>query len=238
MEALIEKLTDFNPRCEYFFMIEYYDRMAARHELDDEFSKVDERKLYLEKIDILYKKYGVNSLNLMTSIIEKDINTAQLYTSFDLCKNIILIMNSKFYSLSAFKELYKNIIVGGMYNPNWSIGVSGEPFFTLLPSVPEFYETNLMVYKNPELDWKILSNEMDSFMSFVFCYLNSKSEQEKEYYFKIINIALKSSTIDLFSHDRYKSENKKVRFYDYPSIEEQIEEITDSNIKRLIKNRL
>lgn len=238
MEELIEKLTDFNQLCEYFFMIEYYDRMAARHELDDEFSKVDERKLYLEKIDILYKKYGVNSLNLMTSIIEKDINIAQLYTSFDLCKNIILIMNSKFYSLSAFKELYKNIIVGGMYNPNWNIGVSGEPFFTLLPSVPEFYETNLMVYKNPELDWKILSNGMDSFMSFVFCYLNSKSEQEKEYYFKIINIALKSSTIDLFSHDRYKSENKKVRFYDYPSIEEQIEEITDSNIKQLIKNRL
>lgn len=47
MEVLIEKLTDFNQLCEYFFMIEYYDRMAARHELDDEFSKVDERKLYL-----------------------------------------------------------------------------------------------------------------------------------------------------------------------------------------------
>ena len=41
MEVLIEKLTDFNQLCEYFFMIEYYDRMAARHELDDEFSKVD-----------------------------------------------------------------------------------------------------------------------------------------------------------------------------------------------------
>lgn len=128
MEVLIEKLTDFNQLCEYFCMIEYYDRMAARHELDNEFSKVDERKLYLEKIDILYKKYGVNSLNLMTSIIEKDINIVQLYTNFDLCKNIILIMNSKFYSLSAFKELYKNIIVRGMYNPNWNIGVSGEPF--------------------------------------------------------------------------------------------------------------
>ena len=238
MEALIEKLNDFNQLCEYFFMIEYYDRMASRHELDDEFSKLDERKLYLERIDNIYKKYGVNSLNLMTSIIGKDINIAQLYTSFDLCKNIILIMNSKFYSLPAFKELYKNIIVGGMYNPNWNIGVSGEPFFMLLPVAPEFYETNLMVYKNPKLDWKILSNEMDSFMCFVFHYLNSKSEQEKEYYFKIINIALKSSTIDLFSHDRYKSENKKVRFYDYPSIEEQIEEITDSNIKQLIKNRL
>ena len=231
METLIEKLNDFNQLCEYFFMIDYYDRMDVRNELD-------ERKLYLEKIDILYKKYGVNSLNLMTSIIEKDIDNIQLYTSFDLCKNIILIMNSKFYSTSAFKKLYKNIIAGGMYNPNWNIGISGEPFFTLLPVAPEFYETNLMVYKNPELDWKILSNEMDSFMSFVFRYLNSKSEQEKEYYFKIINIALKSSTIDLFSHDRYKSENKKVRFYDYPSIEEQIEEITDSNIKQLIKNRL
>lgn len=79
----------------------------------------------------------------MTSIIEKDINIVQLYTSFDLCKNIILIMNSKFYSLPAFKKLYKNIIVGEMYNPNWNIGVSGEPFFTLLPSVPEFYETIL-----------------------------------------------------------------------------------------------
>ncbi len=238
MEALIEKLNDFNQLCEYFFMIEYYDRMAARHELDDEFSKIDERKLYLERIDNIYKKYGVNSLNLMASIIEEDINIAQLSTSFDLCRNIILIMNSKFYSLPVFKELYKNIIVGGMYNPNWNIGVSGEPFFMLLPIAPEFYETNLMVYKNPKLDWKILSNEMDSFMCFVFRYLNSKSDQEKEYYFKIINIALESTTIDLFSHDRYKSETKKVKYCNYTSIEEQIEKIPDLNIKQLIKNRL
>lgn len=231
METLIEKLNDFNQLCEYFFMIDYYDRMDARHELE-------ERKLYLEKITNIYKKYGVNNLNSMASIIERDIDNTQLCTSFDLCRNIVFIINSKLYGGSVFKKLYKNIIVEGMYNPNWNIGVSGEPFFMLLPVAPEFYETNLMVYKNPQLDWKILSNEMDSFMSFVFCYLNSKSEQEKEYYFKIINIALKSSTIDLFSHDRYKSENKKVRFYDYPSIEDQIEEITDSNIKQLIKNEL
>lgn len=238
MEVLIEKLTDFNQLCEFFYMIEYYDRLASKHELDDEFSKLDERKYYLEKINDIYGKYGVNSLNLMTSIIEKDISITQLYTSFDLCKNIILIMNSKFYKLPVFKELYKNIIIGEMYNPNWNIGISSEPFFTLLPVVPEFYETNLMVYKNSKLDWKILSNEMDSFMIFIFRYLNSKNEQEKEYYFKIINMALESSTIDLNGHDRYKSETKKVRFYDYPSIEEQIEKITDSNIKQLIKNRL
>ena len=94
MEVLIEKLTDFNQLCEYFFMIEYYDRMAARHEMDDEFSKVDERKLYLEKINNIYKKYDVKSLNLMASTIEKDINNTKLYTSFDLSKNIILIMDS------------------------------------------------------------------------------------------------------------------------------------------------
>lgn len=238
MEALIEKLNDFNQLRKYFLVIEYYDRMAARHELDDEFNKLDERKVYLEKINNIYKKYGVNSLNLMTSIIEKDINIVQLYTSFDLCRNIILIMNSKFYSLSVFKELYKNIIVKEMYNPNWNMGVSSEPFFMLLPSAPELYETNLMVYKNSKLDWKILSNDMDSFMIFIFRYLNSKNVQEKEYYFKIINLALKSSTIDLIGHDRYKSEAKKVRYYNYPSIEEQIEEIADSNIKQLIKNRL
>ena len=238
MKELIEKLYDFNLLCEYFFMIEYYDRMAARHGLDDEFSKLDERKFYLEKINDIYKKYDVKSLNLMASIIEKDINNTKLYTSFDLCKNIILIMNSKFYSLSAFKDLYKNIIVGEMYNPNWNIGVSSEPFFAFLPVIPEFYETNLMVYKNPKLDWKILNNEMDSFMCFVFCYLNSKSDQEKEYYFKIISLALKSPTIDLKSHDRYKSETKKVKYYNYTSIEEQIEKIPDSNIKQLIKNRL
>ena len=79
---------------------------------------------------------------------------------------------------------------------------------------------------------------MDSFMCFVFCYLNSKREQEKEYYFKIINLALKSSTIDLNSHDRYKSETKKIIYHDYPSIEDQIKKISDSNIKQLIKNRL
>ena len=238
MEALIEKLNDFNQLCEYFFLIEYYDGMAARNELDGEFSKLDERKLYLEKIDNIYKKYGVNNLNLMANIIEKDIDNTQLYTSFDLCRNIIFIMNSKLYNGSVFKRLYKDVIIGEMYNPNWNIGVSGEPFFTVLPVVPELYETNLMVYKNSKLDWKILSNGTDSFMIFVFRYLNSKNEQEKEYYFKIINLALKASTIDLISHDRYKSETKRIRYYNYPSIEDQIEEIADSNIKQLIKNRL
>ena len=236
MEALIEKLNDFNQLREYFFWVEYYDKMYANNELDEEFSELDERQHYLEKIDNIYKKYGVNSLNLMESIIEKDINNTQLYTSYDLCRNIIFIMNSSFYNVPAFKELYKKIIVGEMYNPNWNIGVSGEPFFMFLPVAPEFYETNLMIYKNPKLDWKILDNGMDSFMKIIFRYLNSNNNQEKEYYFKIINIALKSSTIDLNSHDRYKSETKKVRYYDYPSIKDQIEKISDSNIKQLIKN--
>ena len=231
METLIEKLNDFNQLCEYFFMIDYYDRMDARHELE-------ERKLYLEKITNIYKKYEVNNLDSMASIIEKDIDNIQLYKNFDLCRNIVFIINSKLYNGSVFKKLYKNVVIGEMYNPNWNIGISSEPFFTLLPVAPEFYETNLMVYKNSKLDWKILSNEMDSFMIFIFRYLNSKNEQEKEYYFKIINLALKSSTIDLIGHDRYKSETKKARYYNYPSIEEQIEEIADSNIKQLIKNRL
>lgn len=231
METLIEKLNDFNQLCEYFFTIDYYDRMDARHELE-------ERKLYLEKITNIYKKYEVNNLDSMASIIEKDIDNIQLYTNFDLCRNIVFIINSKLYNGSVFKKLYKDVVIGEMYNPNWNIGISSEPFFTLLPVASEFYETNLMVYKNSKLDWKILSNEMDSFMIFIFRYLNSKNEQEKEYYFKIINLALKSSTIDLIGHDRYKSEAKKVRYYNYPSIEEQIEEIADSNIKQLIKNRL
>lgn len=238
MEALIEKLNDFNQLCEYFFWIEYYKRMNARHELGDELSELDEGQNYLEKIDNIYKKYEVNSLNSMVSIIEKEINNIQLCTNFDLCRSIIFIMNSKFYSISVFGKLYKNIIVGEMYNPNWNIGSSSEPLFTLLPVAPEFYDINLMVYKNSKLDWKILKNESDSFMYFVFRYINSKDEQEREYYFKIINYALKSPTIDLISHDRYKTEDKKVRYYNYLSIEDQIAKISDSNIKQLIKNRL
>ena len=238
MEKLIKELNDFNKLCEYFYMIEYYNRMASGKELDDEFSKLDEKNHYLEKIDNIYKKYRVNDLNLMANIIENDADNSQLCANFDLCKNIIFIMNFELYKGPVFKRLYKDVIIREMYNPNWNIGISSEPFFAVLPVAPEFYETNLMVYKNSKLDWKILSNEMDSFMSFVFRYLDAKNEQEKEYYFRIINIALKSSTIDLTSHDRYKSETKKVRYYDYPSIEDQIEGIKDSNIKQLIKNRL
>ena len=143
MKELIEKLYDFNQLCEYFFWVEYYNKIDTRHELDEKLSKLDKSQYYLKKIDNIYKKYGVNSFDLMISIVEKEIDNTQLYTSFDLCKNIILIMNSKFYSLSAFKDLYKNIIVGEMYNPNWNIGVSSEPFFAFLPVIPEFYETNL-----------------------------------------------------------------------------------------------
>ncbi len=231
MEMLVEKLNDFNQLCEYLFWIEYYERMDPRHELD-------ERQHYLEKINNIYKKYEVNSLDLMESIIEKEINNTQLCKSFDLCRSIVSIMNSKFYSIPAFEKLYQKIIVEEMYNPNWNIGSSSEPFFTLLPVSPEFYEINLMVYKNPKLDWKILTNESDSFMLFVFRYMNSKDEQEREYYSKIINYALKSPTIDLISHDRYKTEDKKVRYYNYPSIEDQITELSNPNIKQLIKNRL
>ena len=231
MEALVEKLNDFNQLCDYLFWIEYYERMDPRHELD-------ERQHYLEKINNIYKKYEVNSLDLMESIIEKEINNIQLCTSFDLCRSIIFIMNSKFYSIPVFEKLYKKIIEEEMYNPNWNIGSSSEPFFRLLPVAPQFYETNLMVYQNPKLDWKILTNESDSFMLFVFRYMNSKDEQEREYYFKIIHYALKSPTIDLISHDRYKTEDKKVRYHNYPSIEDQITEISDPNIKQLIKNRL
>ena len=72
---------------------------------------------------------------------------------------------------ASFEKLYKKIIEEEMYNPNWNIGISSEPFFRLLPVAPQFYETNLMVYQNPKLDWKILTNESDSFMFFVFSYV-------------------------------------------------------------------
>mgnify|MGYP006992154965 CR=1 FL=1 len=43
--------------------------------------------------------------------------------------------------------------------------------------------------------------------------LKNLNEQEKEYYYRIICLALKSSTIDLKSHERYKSETKEIRYY-------------------------
>lgn len=59
MEKLIKELNDFNKLCEYFYMIEYYNRMASGKELDDEFSKLDEKNHYLEKIDNIYKNIGL-----------------------------------------------------------------------------------------------------------------------------------------------------------------------------------
>jgi hypothetical protein len=125
-----------------------------------------------------------------------------------------------------FKRIYKYIIENNLYDPNWSIGSSNEPLFTMLPNVSDLYNTNLLVFNNDLIDWNILNNGTDSFITFVYLYLNSNSKEEELYYLKIIKSAI--NRIDINSTKRYKSSQRKL-CYEINSIKETITRIDNED---------
>ena len=48
----------------------------------------------------------------------------------------------------------------------------------------------MFVFNNELIDWNILNNGTDSFISFVYGYLNSSSDVEQSYYLEIIKSAI------------------------------------------------
>ena len=48
----------------------------------------------------------------------------------------------------------------------------------------------MFVFNNELIDWNILNNGTDSFISFVYSYLNSSSDVEQSYYLEIIKSAI------------------------------------------------
>ena len=55
------------------------------------------------------------------------------------------------YNDEILKNIYKYIIENGLYDPNWNIGVSSEPLFTMLPNSSDLYSVNMMVFNNESI---------------------------------------------------------------------------------------
>ena len=60
----------------------------------------------------------------------------------------------------------------------------------MLPNSRNLYSVNMFVFNNELIDWNILNNGTDSFISFVYSYLNSSSDVEQSYYLEIIKSAI------------------------------------------------
>lgn len=214
---------------ECFFWIHYYTRLENDIKV----------QLYQEKINLIYRKHNIKGYNEMINKIEKEYKKIKISTDRDLCKNVLFLIkteksNEMEYADEVFKDIYKYIVTNNLYNPNWNIGASSETFYTLLPEIKELFETNLKVYQNSSIDWNILNNESDSLFSFIEKYINTKDPDYKNYYFKIIEIALNSG-IDIDSTIRYKSESQKVKLSVAESIKEQILKTNNTSVKSLLK---
>ena len=144
---------------------------------------------------------------------------------------IFVILDSKKrkvldYNDEILKNIYKYIIENGLYDPNWNIGTSSEPLFAMLPNSSDLYSVNMFVFNNELIDWNILNNGTDSFISFVYGYLNSSSDVEQSYYLEIIKSAI--NRVDFDSTKRYKSSQKKV-CYKVMSINESLEKLYNNH---------
>ena len=231
MNSLQTMMYDFINIKECYFWIDYYTRLDMKEQID----------LYSKKIYMIYKKYGANNLNELINEIISINYYSKIKIDLNLCKNVLFSINKEDsnipnYDDSVFKKMYTNIISNNLYNPNWIIGTSSEPLYILLPIVPDLFETNILVYNNPTVDWQILNNGSDSFMSFVYKYLESKDDLCKSYYYEIIKTALDTSC-DINSTLRFKSESRRVKYQIEP-IKEQLSKIDDIYIIRLLNKKI
>jgi hypothetical protein len=96
----------------------------------------------------------------------------------------------------------------------------------MLPNSSDLYGVNMLVFNNELIDWNILNNGTDSFISFVYSYLNSSSDVEQSYYLGIIKSAI--NRVDFDSTKRYKFTQKKV-CYEVMSINESLEKLYNNN---------
>ncbi len=231
MNLLQTIMDDFINIKECYFWIDYYNRLDNKEQID----------LYNEKINLIYKKYRAKNLNELINVIISINYYSKIETDLNLCKNVLFSVNQEkpnipAYDDTVFKKMYTYIISNDLYNPNWSMGTSSEPLYVLLPIVPDLLETNLLVYNNPTIDWQILNNGSDSFMGFIYKYLESKDDLYKKYYYEIIKTALDTSC-DIDCTLRYKSESKRVKYQIEP-IKDKLLKIDDMSIKRLLNRKI
>lgn len=232
MEKLKRMVNDFSKITEYYFWKNFYTCLNSQNV-----------STYETKINEILKKYSINSHNELVKLIEDSFQISTLETDSDFCKDILFLINTQNrnnkidYDDTIFKKIYTSIIDNNLYNPNWNIGVSNEPFFTLLPIVPELFDINMKVYKSSLIDWQLLDNGSDSFMGFVNRYVEASDNNLKNYYLDVIKNAL-NTNCDIYSTLRYKSSSRKVCFQ-MESIRSLILKMDDSKIgpiKELLLN--
>ena len=168
------------------YQLSYYKLYYKNLEQKD---KIEECNSNIQNI---YNRYNINNINELISIIGEYVKNVEIIIDVELVRLLVFtILDSKKrkvldYNDEILKNIYKYIIENGLYDPNWNIGVSSEPLFTMLPNSSDLYSVNMIVFNNELIDWNILNNGNDSFIYFVYNYLNSSSDVEQSYYFEII----------------------------------------------------
>lgn len=222
MDDLKRLLNDINK----IYQLSYYKLYYKNLEQND---KIEECNNIIQNI---YNKYNINNINELMLIIEEYVKNNEIIKDAELVRLLVFtILDSKKrkvldYNDEILKNIYKYIIENGLYDPNWNIGTSSEPLFAMLPNSSDLYSVNMFVFNNELIDWNILNNGTDSFISFVYSYLNSSSDIEQSYYLEIIKSAI--NKVDFDSTKRYKSSQKKV-CYEIMSINESLEKLYNNN---------
>ncbi len=222
MSELKTMLNDINTIYQLSYYIIYYKNLEQK-------DKIEECK---NRIQSTYNKYNIKNINELVLIIEGYVKNIEIIKDEELIRLLLyVILDSKKrkvleYNDEIFKNIYKYIIENGLFDPNWIIGTSSEPLFTMLPNSSDLYSVNMLVFNNESIDWNILNNGTDSFISFVYSYLNSSSYIEKSYYLEIIKSAI--DRVDFDSIKRYKTSQKKV-CYEVISISEKLKQLSDNN---------
>lgn len=221
MHELKTLLTDVNTICQLSFYKKYYINLDLNY-------KIEKCNNIIQNI---YKKYNIDNINGLILIIEESIKNVEIIEDEELVRLLVFaILDSKKrkvldYNDEILKSIYKHIIKRGLYNPNWSVGTSGEPLFAMLPNLVDLYTVNLLVFNNNLFDLNILVNGTDSFIHFVYSYMNSNNEYEKLYYLEIIKSII--DKVDFDSKRRYKSFQKNI-FYEVESINECLEKLSNN----------
>lgn len=119
-----------------------------------------------------------------------------------------------------FFEFYAFLIENKLYNPNISVGVSEEPFFSMLPkkNLNIFSSLNELVIKDKRTDFHILQNGSD-FFEYCLYWLKTALSQDKKYWEQHLLWCLENN-LSVLDSKRYQS-IKKENSWDYiPNIYE------------------
>ena len=144
-----------------------------------------------------------------------DINTTTENNKLPLYGLIQSIVNKT----QEFKFIYKYIIENELYDPNHAIGVSDEPFFSLLPNylIEDLKDCNNRVLTNPNTDFHILRNGTDMIEYALISLKKAKNKEEKEYWENYIMWSLNGSC-SILDSKRFTFSSKKFSYEYKPTI--------------------